>query len=258
MAEARDLRVAPVSRADANACVERWHYSGKAYGKAQLHLGVFLGDKLYGAMQFGQPLDPRKVLPLVRETPWSGMLELNRMAFGEALPRNSESRALGVALRMIRKLAPHVQWVLSFADATRCGDGTIYRASGFLLTGIKPNKSLLRAPDGAVVSDVGVRTSDTLLARYRTDGSTASLRARGFVPLPGYQLRYLYPLRADVRSRLAVPVLPYSAIPPEVRMARGEKPSRVGSADSGTAVPTAGGGANPTPTLQSPCPDPRS
>lgn len=254
MARARDIRVAPVSRWAADECVRRWHYSGKPYGKSQLHLGVFIGDQLLGAMAFGQPLDPRKVLPLVRDTPWNGMMELNRMAFADALPRNSESRALGVALRMIRTHAQHVQWVISFADATRCGDGTIYRASGFMLTGIKPNKSLLRAPDGAVVSDVGIRTSDTLLARYRTDGSAASLRARGFVPLPGYQLRYIYPLRADVRARLTVPVLPYDAIPSGARMyrgtLRGETSSRV--------FQDAEGGATPTSPLQSPWPDLRS
>lgn len=35
-----------------------------------------------------------------------------------------------------------IEWVVSFADATQCGDGTIYRASGFLLTGIRENKTV--------------------------------------------------------------------------------------------------------------------
>ncbi|MGY4194525.1 MULTISPECIES: hypothetical protein [unclassified Bradyrhizobium] len=40
--------------------------------------------------------------------------------------------------------------MISFADGCQCGDGTIYRAVAFVLTGIKLNKSLLRLPDGSV------------------------------------------------------------------------------------------------------------
>ena len=49
------------------------------------------------------------------------------MAFSDRLPRNSESRALAIAFKMIRKHYPHIEWVISFADGTQCGDGTIYR-----------------------------------------------------------------------------------------------------------------------------------
>ena len=68
---------------------------------------------------------------------------MNRLAFTDMLPRNSESRALGIALRMIRKHYPHIEWIVSFADACQCGDGTIYRAAGFILTAIKINKDLI-------------------------------------------------------------------------------------------------------------------
>lgn len=88
---AKNLRVAPIRSADANALVQRVHYSGKVVPNSQLHLGVFLGGRLEGVMQFGPSMDKRKTLGLVRDTQWNGFLELNRMAFGERLPRNSES-----------------------------------------------------------------------------------------------------------------------------------------------------------------------
>jgi len=44
------------------------HYSGKVVPNSQLHIGVFLHGKLEGAMQFGPPMDKRKVLPLVEDT----------------------------------------------------------------------------------------------------------------------------------------------------------------------------------------------
>lgn len=159
---AKDLVLRPISRDEANALVRRVHYSGKIVNNSQVHIGVYYGGALHGAMQFGPPLDKRKLLPLVEGTPWSGMLELNRMAFTPALPRNSESRALAVAMRLLRKYAPQVQWVVSFADGTQSGDGAIYRAAGFVLTQIKPNDQIWAAPDEA-----GTREARTSL----TDGT---------------------------------------------------------------------------------------
>jgi len=91
-------------------------------------------------------LDKRKLIGLVEGTKWNEFIELNRLAFTDTLPRNSESRALGVAMRLLRKYAPQLKWVISFADATQCGDGTIYRAAGFVLTSIKENQQLYTLP----------------------------------------------------------------------------------------------------------------
>ena len=62
---AKDIIVKPISSQDANKIVKRVHYSGKVVQNSILHLGVFLENKLHGAMQFGNPIDKRKVLPLV-------------------------------------------------------------------------------------------------------------------------------------------------------------------------------------------------
>jgi len=123
-------------------------------------------------MQFGPPLDKRKMLPLVEGTEWHQMIELNRMAFSDALPRNSESRALGVAMRLLREHAPQVKWVLTFADGTQCGDGTIYWAAGFLLTAIKPNDQLWVAP-----GEADARFSRVSLTDNRSKNEQAKARA---------------------------------------------------------------------------------
>lgn len=208
MASAKDLRVAPIKASDANRLVQRVHYSGKVVPNSQLHLGVFLGGSLEGVMQFGPSMDKRKTLGLVSGTQWNGFLELNRMAFSERLPRNSESRAIAVAMRLLRKTYPHLEWVVSFADGTQCGDGTIYRASGFLLAGIKQNKTILRMPDGSVVADKTLNNSNYILK-----GESAGYwKKNGATPLDGYQLRYIYFLNPAARERLTVPVLPFSKI----------------------------------------------
>ncbi|MGF6425920.1 hypothetical protein [Bradyrhizobium elkanii] len=116
MGQAKQIRVAPIAKKDADALIIRMHYSHKTVNNAFLALGVFIGGRLEGALTFGPSMDKGNILGLVRDTKWNGFLELNRLAFSEALPRNSESRALSIALRMIRKRYPHVEWVISFAD----------------------------------------------------------------------------------------------------------------------------------------------
>lgn len=241
MGDAKRIRVAPIDRKSADAAVKRWHYSGATVNNSQLHLGAFLGGELLGAMQFGPSLDKRKLQGLVKDTPWNGFIELNRMAFSDKLPRNSESRCIAIAMKLIRKHAPHVQWVVSFADGAQCGDGTIYRASGFVLTGIRKNKAIWSCAGQGDESEgptrhVVARATVTKGKHAAVAGGSASMRLykeAGFAPIPGFQLRYLYFLDPTARERLTVPVLPFSAIDVAgARMYRG-KP-RVRSADSGT------------------------
>jgi len=154
---AKSLIVKPISSADARKIVKALHYSGKTVNNSQVHLGVFLNGKCGGAMQFGPSLDKRKIQGLVSGTGWNEFIELNRMAFAEWLPRNGESRAIGFAMRWLKKTYPFLKWVISFADATQCGDGAIYRASGFVLTQINQNSQIWEAPNGEVFNDTSIR-----------------------------------------------------------------------------------------------------
>jgi hypothetical protein len=256
MATAKDLVVKPIAAADANRIVRSLHYSGKVVQNSQLHLGVFLDGRCGGAMQFGPCLDKRKIQPLVRGTKWSGFIELNRMAFAEWLPRNSESRCIGYVMRWMRKTYPQIEWVISFADATQCGDGAIYRASSFVLTAIKPNDRLYQLPSGAVAHALNFETTrpTTLQRELRnkhampSESADSLLKAEGAKLLGGYQLRYIYFLNPSARDRLTVPVIPFSEIARRgATMYRGK---RAGSADSGTpGIQPGGGGATPTPAL---------
>ena len=206
MPSAKDIVLKPIESGRANDLMRELHYSGKVVPNSQLHIGAFLNGKLEGALQFGPPMDKRKVLPLVEGTEWNGMMELNRMAFSDNLPRNSESRALGVAMTLMEKHAPHVEWILSYADATQCGDGTIYRAANFVLTGIKQNDQILRLPGGRKVA----RMTYTKGRHVRDDGGATI--PEGAKKIPGYQLRYIYFINDDARDRLTAPEIPYEKI----------------------------------------------
>ena len=142
-------------------------------------------------------------------------------AFSDVLPRNSESRALSIAFRLIKKHYPHIQWILSFSDGTQCGDGTIYRASGFVLTGIRENSSLLLMPNGEILAAMTLEANFTLPQikaiseylgiehKYRTRNDWIKLGAK---KLQGYQLRYIYFLNPQAKERLTCPIIPFSKI----------------------------------------------
>jgi hypothetical protein len=231
MGDAKRLIVQPISAKDANRIVQALHYSGKTVQNSQLHLGVFLDGKCGGAMQFGPSLDKRKIQGLVRGTLWNEFIELNRMAFADWLPRNGESRALGFAFRWMRKQYPQLKWCVSFADGTQCGDGTIYRASGFVLTSCRKNSTLVIRPDGTIGSE--------LTGGKHTGGNA----------LPGFQLRYIYFLDPTARERLTVPILSFSEIDRRgAGMYKGKRRVRSVDSDTSGGQPEVGG-ANPTRTL---------
>ena len=258
--DAKNIIVKPISSKDANRIIKELHYSGKVVNNSQLHLGVFMGDRCGGAMQFGPSLDKRKIIGLVKGTLWNEFLELNRLAFADWLPRNGESRCIAYAMRFIKKTYPWMKWVISFADGTQCGDGTIYRASGFVLTQINAHTEAFRLPNGESVQACTLRQSGYTqwLKPYLTEkefnelrgGATASMRimkAIGATKLEGFQLRYIYFLNPKQKENLTVPILPFSEIERRgAGMYKGIK--RVTKATSGDQLE--GGGAIPTHALQ--------
>jgi hypothetical protein len=226
MTSAKEIIIKPIKAQAANNLVKKIHYSGTHTQNSQIHLGVFLNDKLEGAMQFGPPIDRRRILPLVKDTKWHDMIELNRMAFSDVLPRNSESRALAIAFRLIKKHYPNIEWVLSFSDGCQCGDGAIYRASGFVLTAIKKNTSMLLMPDGTIKAH---KTLDNNPAQ-----NSGWWKKHGAKPLDGYQLRYVYFIKPEAKERLTVPIIPFSKIDDMgIGMYKGVQRTKIG----GTEVP---------------------
>lgn len=239
MASVKDIIVKPIKASVANEYVKKHHYSGKVVPNSQLHFGCFLNGVLGGVMQFGPSLDKKKVIGLVKNTGWNDFLELNRMAFGELLPKNSESRCLAVAMRLIKKHYPNIKWIVSFADGCQCGDGTIYRASGFKLTQIKQNTSIRQNPEtGELMQDMQAFHLG-ILKEYKT-----------WKKITGNMLRYIYFIDKSCEKDLTVPVLPFTMIDEKnARMYKGQKyvkdNARLFQVQN-TCVPARDGGEIPT------------
>tara|TARA_R110002124_G_scaffold185311_1_gene352757 strand:+ start:774 stop:1445 length:672 start_codon:yes stop_codon:yes gene_type:complete len=199
MGRAKEIIVKVIQSKVANEFVKKHHYSNSYVQNSVLHFGCFLDNKLHGVLQYGNSIDKRNCIGFVDtglsiNEGWNSFLELNRMAFDDYLPKYSESRCIAISVRLIKKNAPHIKWLLSYADGTQCGDGTIYRASGFELCGINKNSTIYELKDGSSKAKHG----------------TSKVNFEGAKKKEGHQLRYIYLI--DKTCKLTVPVLPFSKI----------------------------------------------
>ena len=199
MGRAKEIIVKVIPAKIANEFVKKHHYSGKVVPNSTLHFGCFLDDKLHGVLSYGPSINKNGTINLVKNTGWNEFIELNRMAFDDYLPKYSESRCIAITIRLIKKHAPHIKWVISFSDGTQCGDGTIYRASGFKLVGIAENTALRVNP----------KTGEAIHV-IQAHHLKISSEFRKWKPIIGYQLKYVYLISKD--CELTYPVIPFEKI----------------------------------------------
>jgi hypothetical protein len=222
MGRAKEIIVKVIPSKIANAFVKKTHYSGKVVPNSTLHFGCFLDDKLHGVMSYGPSINKKGTINLVKGTGWNEFIELNRMAFDDYLPKYSESRCIAISIKLIKKNAPQIKWVISFADGTQCGDGTIYRASGFKLVGVAKNAGICKLNNEVVhikrTYDLGLTSS------FLKKSDIPKLEKQGYKVemLKGYQLKYVYLI--DKSMTITKEILPFSEIDNQgAGMSKGEK-----------------------------------
>ena len=199
MGRAKEIIVKVIPSKIANEFVKNHHYSGKVVPNSTLHFGCFLDDKLHGVMSYGPSINKKGTINLVEGTGWNEFIELNRMAFDDYLPKYSESRCIAISIKLIKKNAPQIKWIISFADGTQCGDGTIYRASGFSLVGLVDNTALRVNP----------KTGEAMHV-IQAHHLKISNEFRKWKVFDGKQLKYIYLI--DKTCKITVPTLPFSKI----------------------------------------------
>ena len=199
MGRAKEIIVKVIPSKIANEFVKKHHYSGKVVPNSTLHFGCFLDNKLHGVMQYGPSINKKGTINLVEGTGWNEFIELNRMAFDDYLPKYSESRCIAISIRLIKKNAPQIKWIISFADGTQCGDGTIYRASGFKLVGIADNTALRINPKTGKAMHI-----------IQAHHLKISKEFRDWKPFKGKQLKYIYLINKNMK--ITKEILPFSEI----------------------------------------------
>jgi hypothetical protein len=218
MGRAKEIIVKVIPAKIANEFVKQHHYSG-TIAPSIIHFGVFLDNKMHGAVSIGKSTQTRLTQAIFYNLGWNEYCEINRIAFDDYLPANSESRVLGFVIKQIKKTQPHIRCILSYADASQCGDGAIYRATGFLLTQIRENRAIGILPDGERISRVTFGLNKQtgqigkLIRKYNVDltkGVNERWYAVGMKWIDGWQLRYVYFI--DKNLKMKCEILPFSKI----------------------------------------------
>ncbi len=199
MSKVKDIQIKIINSKIANDFVRKYHYSKKVVPNSTLHFGAFLDNRLHGVLSYGPSINKKGTINLVENTGWNEFIELNRMAFDDYLPRNSESRCIAITIKLIKKNAPQIKWIISFADGTQCGDGTIYRASGFKLVGIVDNTALRINP----------KTGESIHV-IQAHHLKITNEFKKWKPFEGKQLKYIYLI--DKTCKINAKILPFSYI----------------------------------------------
>ena len=203
----------------ARELVKKYHYSGKVVPNSKLHLGVFnkKTNELVGALQYGTPMNAsRTPQKLVKDSNQFEMLELNRMAMLDEAPKFSESQAIGLSIKYIKKYKNNIKWLLSFSDGKEGNVGTIYQATNWKYYGYRISDSFYDL-DGEILHAVQIwhkykennktnKTTNQIL--YEIYNNVSKIYSKQFI--------YIFPLDKNIKILLEEQKYPKKETEPKI------------------------------------------
>jgi hypothetical protein len=212
--------------AAAYAC-KTWHYSRSVPAGKLVKVGVWEAGRFVGVVIFSRGATPEIGSPYgLAQTE---VCELTRVALRDHV--TPVSRILAIALKFLRRFCPGLRLVVSFADAAQGHHGGIYQAGGWTYAG--GSETHAYRVFGQITHP------KTLHSRYGKGGQSipwlrANIDPNAARVVAGFKHRYLMPLDAEMKARVACLSKPY---PKRAKQATdGDQPN--------------GGGATPTRALQ--------
>ena len=135
MGMVRSFQVFLCERKDIADFIEKWHYSKNVNGLTIDYCFKLLDadNNLIGAMIYGG-IAMANVWRKYAEKE-SELIELKRLCCIDNTPKNTESYFIGATLRWLEKNTT-IKTVISYADMTYNHQGTIYKASNFIHSGL--------------------------------------------------------------------------------------------------------------------------
>lgn len=133
--ENKKYYIEQISSSKAYQFTSHYHYSGVGFKKAKINLGVFCkeNDLLVGVLQWGCSaqegirLDRYVKEPINKEE----YLELNRFCMADSEGKNSESQAISLAIKWLKKNKPEIKLLVSYAGRKEGNYGFIYQATNW-------------------------------------------------------------------------------------------------------------------------------
>jgi hypothetical protein len=183
------------------------HYSHK-WTSCRYALGVFYANTLIGCLIYGFPVGRQTVKSIITTLSNDQVLELTRLWIADGYGCNIESYAIGQSFKWLRKNAPSIKVLISYADPMAGHLGKIYQATNWLYQG---NKTMLIK--GYIHIIFGKKMHPrSVVAKYKTVREETLLKID-----PSYKRifmenkhRYIYRLDKKLKiSQLKHRILPY-------------------------------------------------
>lgn len=211
----------------ARYAVTHWHYSRTMPLGPMVKIGVWEQSQFIGAVLFARGNTP--TLGRRYGLDMTAVCELVRVAL--TAHDAPVSRIVAIAIKLLRKHAPGLRLIVSFADPAQGHVGGIYQAGGWLYCGMSaPEFQFLHNGEWKHRREI---TSGAFGGAPKVTDRGKSLPKR---LTPGKH-RYLYPLDPTMRAQVLPLSRPY--------------PKRAGSVVSDMPTDHVGGdGATPIPALQ--------
>jgi hypothetical protein len=234
--ETSRITVREISKPVARDFIERHHYTGK-FSSTRYALGIFYieeaehmffggeNEVLIGCLTYGHPVSNRTVASITDGLELDEVLELTRLVALDGYGKNLESFVIAQSFDWLKKNAPEVKVLVSYADPEQSHTGGIYRATNWLYQGCGYSK---------LMPDYSIRISeDELWTHSRTVGSrwgnksvanlAKSIGQTFYRKEETAKHRYIYFLcskkeKKRIMKNLKIPVFPYSEIKPYTQL----------------------------------------
>ena len=144
---------------------------------------------------------------------------------------NPVSKMVSIAVKMLKKQSPGLRLIVSYADPEQGHIGGIYQAGNWTYTGVGKSKN------GYIKIKGQTYHKKTIYGRYGS-AKPSYLKTLGIdaeYVSPADKLKYLMPLDDEMRKQICRLQKPY--------------PKKCGGQIEGRQIPSAVGGASPTPSL---------
>ena len=126
-----------------NYYILKKHYLGRK-PSVSYAFGLFLNNKISGIITFGKPASNSLCEGVCGKQYKANVFELNRLITDDDLPKNTMSKFVSTALKML----PKDLIIVSYADSGMNHNGYIYQATNFIYTGITKQRTDKYTPNG--------------------------------------------------------------------------------------------------------------
>lgn len=195
-----DLRIDWATHKAAKYACENWHYSGCLPAGKLVKIGAWERGKFIGVVLFGRGATPNLGKPY--NLSQAECVELVRIAL--TTHENAVSRIASLGMKFLQKANPKLRLIVSFADQSQGHHGGIYQAGNWIYNGQgSPAKFYMIRGKLTHPRSIGAKGLVQNIHGARKIDPSATV-----VNVPGKH-RYLMPLDAEMRERIAPLAKPY-------------------------------------------------